>query len=65
MMKQEQSGNVTTIKMRIGTPFCVTYDYDSLEDKKVTVRHRDTMEQERVAIDELVEYITWTRILIH
>ncbi len=42
----------------IGTPFCVTYDYDSLEDKKVTVRHRDTMEQERVAIDELVEYIT-------
>ena len=42
----------------IGTPFCVTFDYDSLEDKKVTVRHRDTMEQERVAIDELVEYIT-------
>lgn len=42
----------------IGTPFCVTYDYDSLEDKKVTIRHRDTMEQERVAIDELVEYIT-------
>ena len=42
----------------IGTPFCVTFDYDSLEDKKVTVRHRDTMEQERVAIDELVDYIT-------
>ena len=42
----------------IGTPYCVTFDYDSLEDKKVTVRHRDTMEQERVAIDELVDYLT-------
>ena len=41
----------------IGTPFCVTFDYDSLEDKKVTVRHRDTMEQVRLPIDELVAYI--------
>lgn len=40
----------------IGTPFCVTFDFDSLEDKKVTVRDRDTMEQERVAIDELPQY---------
>ena len=37
----------------IGTPFCITYDFDSEEDKKVTIRFRDTMEQERVAIDEL------------
>ena len=37
----------------IGTPFCVTYDFDSETDKKVTVRFRDSMEQERVAIDEL------------
>ncbi|MBR5421269.1 MAG: glycine--tRNA ligase [Lachnospiraceae bacterium] len=37
----------------IGTPFCVTYDFDSEEDHKVTVRFRDSMEQERVAIDEL------------
>ncbi|MBQ7679172.1 MAG: glycine--tRNA ligase [Butyrivibrio sp.] len=37
----------------IGTPFCVTYDFDSDEDHKVTVRFRDSMEQERVAIDEL------------
>ena len=58
MMKREQSVNVIVVKMQFGTPFCVTFDYDSLEDKKVTVRHRDTMEQERVAIDELVEYIT-------
>jgi len=41
----------------IGTPYCVTFDFDSLEDKKVTVRDRDTMEQERIAIDELVEYL--------
>lgn len=41
----------------IGTPFCITYDFDSLEDKCVTVRGRDSMEQERVAISELNEYI--------
>jgi len=37
----------------IGTPFCVTYDFDSEEDHAGTVRFRDSMEQERVAIDEL------------
>ncbi|MCD8096174.1 MAG: glycine--tRNA ligase [Ruminococcus sp.] len=41
----------------IGTPFCVTYDFDSLEDGCVTVRDRDTMKQERIAIDELESYI--------
>ncbi len=41
----------------IGTPFCITFDFDSLEDQKVTVRDRDTMAQERVAIEDLVEYI--------
>lgn len=41
----------------IGTPYCVTVDFESLEDKKVTVRNRDTMGQERVAINELVEYL--------
>ncbi len=40
----------------IGTPYCVTYDYESKEDKAVTVRDRDTMEQERVKISELKEY---------
>ncbi len=40
----------------IGTPYCVTYDFDSETDASVTVRDRDTMEQERVRIDELVEY---------
>ena len=42
----------------IGTPFCITYDFDSLEDNCVTVRDRDTMQQERVAIDSLAEYIS-------
>lgn len=41
----------------IGTPYCVTYDFDSNDDKKVTVRDRDTMEQERISIDELVNYL--------
>ncbi len=41
----------------IGTPFCITYDFDSEEDGCVTVRHRDSMEQERVKIEDLVEYI--------
>jgi len=40
----------------IGTPYCVTFDFDSLDDKKVTVRMRDSMEQERVSIDNLVNY---------
>ena len=41
----------------IGTPYCVTFDFDSLEDKKVTVRDRDTMKQDRVAIGELASYL--------
>ncbi len=41
----------------IGTPFCITYDFDSEEDNSVTIRHRDSMEQERIAIDKLVDYI--------
>ncbi|MBQ4372586.1 MAG: hypothetical protein II785_00620, partial [Lachnospiraceae bacterium] len=39
-----------------GTPFCVTYDFDSETDGMVTVRDRDTMEQERVAIADLAAY---------
>lgn len=41
----------------IGTPFCITFDFDSLEDHMVTVRERDSMIQERVAIEDLVNYI--------
>jgi glycyl-tRNA synthetase len=37
----------------LGTPFCITIDHDTLTDNKVTIRDRDTMKQERVAISEL------------
>ncbi|GIS89840.1 hypothetical protein CM1200mP19_1710 [bacterium] len=42
----------------IGTPFCVTIDFDTLDDRAVTVRDRDSMDQERVAIDELVAFLS-------
>ena len=41
----------------IGTPFCVTFDFDTLDDDAVTVRERDTMEQERVKLDDLEAYL--------
>jgi len=41
----------------IGTPFCITFDFDSLEDQSVTIRDRDTMAQERVKISDIVDYI--------
>lgn len=42
----------------IGTPFCITIDFDTLEDKAVTVRHRDSSQQERIAITELDNYLS-------
>jgi len=41
----------------IGTPYCVTVDFDSLEDGQVTVRDRDTMQQDRISIDRLEDYL--------
>lgn len=41
----------------IGTPYCITIDFDTLEDNSVTVRDRDTMEQIRISIDKLPEFI--------
>ena len=41
----------------IGTPFCITYDFDSEEDGAVTVRDRDSMEQERIKIEDLKDYL--------
>ena len=41
----------------IGTPYCVTVDFDTLNDNKVTIRDRDTMEQIRISIDEIENYI--------
>ena len=41
----------------IGTPYCITYDFDSENDNSVTIRDRDTMEQVRVKIDELENWL--------
>ncbi|MBU4348452.1 glycine--tRNA ligase, partial [Patescibacteria group bacterium] len=41
----------------IGTPFCITVDFDSLKDDSVTVRDRDTTKQERIKISELKNYL--------
>jgi glycyl-tRNA synthetase len=41
----------------VGTPFCVTVDFDSLEDRQVTVRDRDSMNQDRIPIENLVAYL--------
>lgn len=41
----------------IGTPFCVTIDFESLEDQQVTVRHRDSMNQDRLSVDQLGSYL--------
>jgi len=41
----------------VGTPYCVTVDFETLEDRAVTVRERDTMDQDRVSIDRLEEYL--------
>ncbi|MDH2415543.1 glycine--tRNA ligase [Nocardioides sp. CER19] len=41
----------------IGTPFCVTVDFDTLEDQAVTIRERDTMAQERVSLDRVTAYL--------
>ena len=40
----------------IGTPYCVTIDFDSLEDLSVTIRNRDSMDQERIKIEDLLDY---------
>ncbi len=60
MCDYDESGSIGKRYRRqdeIGTPFCITYDFDSEEDKKVTVRHRDSMEQERIEISNLADYI--------
>lgn len=60
MCEFDDNGNVGKRYRRqdeIGTPFCVTVDFDTLEDDAVTVRDRDTMQQERIKISELENYI--------
>ncbi|MCB0749021.1 MAG: glycine--tRNA ligase, partial [Ignavibacteriae bacterium] len=57
----DNAGNIGKMYRRqdeIGTPFCITVDYESMNDNSVTVRDRDTMKQERVKIDELAKHIS-------
>ena len=48
--------NVTVDKMKL-VPYCITFDFDSLEDNQVTVRDRDSMEQVRMPISELETFL--------
>ena len=60
MCEYDEAGSIGKRYRRqdeIGTPFCVTIDFDTLEDNTVTIRDRDTMEQVRVKIDELEKWI--------
>lgn len=60
MCEFDDNGNIGKRYRRqdeIGTPYCVTVDFDTLENSTVTVRDRDTMKQERVAVSELVGYL--------
>ena len=60
MTEYDEAGSIGKRYRRqdeIGTPFCVTYDFDSAQDGCVTVRDRDIMAQERIKIEELVSYI--------
>jgi glycyl-tRNA synthetase len=57
---QYDEGNIGQLYRRqdeIGTPFCLTVDYETLDDRAVTVRERDSMRQERISIDALPEYL--------
>ena len=57
----ENSGNIGKNYRRhdeIGTPICVTVDFESLEENTVTVRDRDTMKQKRISIEEIENYYT-------
>ena len=56
----ENTGNIGKSYRKhdeIGTPICITVDFDSLDNKTVTLRNRDTMKQERIHKDQLSEYL--------
>ena len=60
MVDYDETGSIGKRYRRqdeVGTPFCVTIDFDTLENGTVTIRDRDTMAQERIAIDALHGYI--------
>lgn len=59
-IQEDRSGSIGKRYRRqdeIGTPFCITIDFESISDHKVTIRDRDTMQQERIDIDAVVSYL--------
>jgi len=61
MVEFDDSGSIGKRYRRqdeIGTPFCFTYDFNSINDNCVTVRNRDTLQQERINIDSIERYLT-------
>ena len=61
MVDYDETGSIGKRYRRqdeIGTPYCVTVDFDTQETGVVTVRDRDTMEQEKVHVNDLVAYIS-------
>ena len=60
MCEYDETGSIGKRYRRqdeIGTPYCITYDFESLEDKAVTIRERDSMEQVRLPIAELKDWL--------
>ena len=60
MVTYDESGTIGKRYRRqdaIGTPFCITVDDNTMTDDTVTIRNRDTMEQETINIDDLISYI--------
>ena len=60
MIDYDESGAIGRRYRRqdeIGTPLCITVDFDSLDDHAVTIRQRDSMQQERVALDQVEGYV--------
>jgi len=56
----ENSGNIGKSYRRhdeIGTPLCITVDFETLEDNSITIRDRDTMQQKRIAISEISKFL--------
>ncbi|QEX90189.1 glycine--tRNA ligase [Mycobacterium tuberculosis] len=57
MPGQRQHRRLDRRQDEVGTPFCVTVDFDSLQDNAVTVRERDAMTQDRVAMSSVADYL--------
>ncbi len=60
MVEFDDSGNIGKMYRRqdeIGTPYCLTVDYQTLEDQSITVRERDSMKQERIKLDKITDYL--------